>query len=55
MNIEETRIYRDLERKTKLKAAGRLLNMGYNISDLAKALDLSVEEVTKFASNPLQA
>jgi predicted transposase YdaD len=44
-----------LERQTKLKAATRLINMGYSISDLAKALDLSVEEVTKLASNSPQA
>lgn len=46
LNIEETRIYQDLERQTKLKAAARLLNMGYSISEVAKAVDLSVEEVT---------
>lgn len=45
-NIEETRIYQDLERQTKLKAAARLLNMGYSISEVAKAVDLSVEQVT---------
>ncbi|MBD2772576.1 hypothetical protein [Iningainema tapete] len=52
MNIEETRIYKDLERQTKLKAAERLLGMGYSIFEVAKAVDLSVEEVTKIASNP---
>jgi transposase-like protein len=46
LNIEETRIYRDLERQTKLKAAARLLSMGYNISEVASSVDLSVEEVT---------
>lgn len=51
MNIEETRIYRDLERQTKLKTAARLLSMGYNISEVAKAVDLSVEEVTKEVVN----
>lgn len=54
MNIEETRIYKDLERQTKLKAASRLLGMGYSISLVARAVDLSVEEVTKLASNPPQ-
>lgn len=54
LNIEETRIYQDLERQTKLKAAARLLSMGYSISEVAKAVDLSVEEVTKLASNPPQ-
>lgn len=52
LNIEETRIYQDLERQTKLKAAERLLGMGYSISEVAKAVDLSVEEITKLASNP---
>ncbi|QIR41900.1 hypothetical protein HCG51_35080 (plasmid) [Tolypothrix sp. PCC 7910] len=46
LNIEETRIYKDLERQTKLKAAARLLNMGYSISKVAEAVDLSVEEIT---------
>ncbi len=54
MKIEETRIYQDLERQTKLKAASRLLSMGYSISEVASAVDLSVEEVTKLASNPPQ-
>jgi predicted transposase/invertase (TIGR01784 family) len=54
LNIEETRIYQDLERQTKLKAAARLINMGYSISDVASAVDLSVEEVAKLASNPPQ-
>jgi predicted transposase YdaD len=52
LNIEETRIYRDLEHQTKLKTAARLINMGYSISDVAKAVDLSIEEVTKLVSNP---
>ncbi len=51
LNIEETRIYRDLERQTKLKAAARLLSMGYSISEVASAVDLSVEEVTKEVVN----
>jgi predicted transposase YdaD len=55
MNIEETRIYQDLERQTKLKAATRLINMGYSISDVAQAVDLSVEEVATIASNPPQS
>ncbi|MBD2607418.1 Rpn family recombination-promoting nuclease/putative transposase [Scytonema hofmannii FACHB-248] len=54
LNIEETRIYQDLERQTKLKTAERLLGMGYSISEVASAVDLSVEEVTKLASNPPQ-
>ncbi|BDA76481.1 hypothetical protein CAL7716_106470 (plasmid) [Calothrix sp. PCC 7716] len=55
LNIEETRIYQDLERQTKLKAATRLINMGYSISDVAQAVDLSVEEVATLASNPPSA
>ena len=51
LSIEETRIYKDLERQTKLKAAERLLSMGDSIEKVAKAVDLSVEEVTKVASN----
>jgi predicted transposase/invertase (TIGR01784 family) len=54
LNIEETRIYQDLERQTKLKAAARFLSMGYSISEVAKGVDLSVEEVTKLASNSPQ-
>jgi predicted transposase/invertase (TIGR01784 family) len=54
LNIEETRIYQDLERQTKLKAAARFLSMGYSISEVAKGVDLSVEEVTKLAENPPQ-
>ncbi|GAX45704.1 hypothetical protein NIES4075_67250 [Tolypothrix sp. NIES-4075] len=54
MKIEETRIYQDLERQTKLKAASRLLSMGYSISQVARAVDLSVAEVTKVAENPPQ-
>ncbi|KYC40692.1 hypothetical protein WA1_23925 [Scytonema hofmannii PCC 7110] len=50
LSIEETRIYKDLERQTMLKAAKRFLDMGYSISEVAKAVDLSVEEVTKIAS-----
>jgi predicted transposase YdaD len=53
-NIEETRIYQDLERQTKLKAAARFLSMGYSISEVAKGVDLSVEEVATLASNPPQ-
>ncbi|MEA5574589.1 Rpn family recombination-promoting nuclease/putative transposase [Calothrix sp. UHCC 0171] len=52
LNIEETRIYQDLEHQTKLKTAARFLSMGYSISEVAKGVDLSVEEVTKLASNP---
>lgn len=51
LNIEETRIYQDLERQTKLKAAAHFLSMGYSISEVAKAVDLSVEEVTKEVVN----
>jgi predicted transposase/invertase (TIGR01784 family) len=51
LNIEETRIYKDLERETKLKAAARFLSMGYSISEVAKAVDLSVEEVTSEVVN----
>ncbi|MCW5319526.1 DUF2887 domain-containing protein [Nostoc sp. KVJ3] len=51
LNIEETRIYKDLERQTKLKAAARFLSMGYNISEVAKAVDLSVEEITSEVVN----
>ena len=51
LSIEETRIYKDLERQTKLKAAERLLSMGYSIEKVALAVDLSVESVTEVASN----
>ncbi|MBD2682538.1 MULTISPECIES: Rpn family recombination-promoting nuclease/putative transposase [Nostoc] len=51
LNIEETRIYKDLERETKLKAAARFLSMGYSISEVAKGVDLSVEELTKEVVN----
>ncbi|MHC5861255.1 hypothetical protein [Nostoc sp.] len=51
LNIEETRIYQDLERQTKLKAVVCLLSMGYSISEVASSVDLSVEEVTKEVVN----
>jgi len=38
--------------KPFLKAAERLLSMGYSIEKVALAVDLSVEEVTKLALNP---
>jgi predicted transposase/invertase (TIGR01784 family) len=45
LSLEETRIYRDLEHQTKLKAASRLLSKGYSVEEVAEAVDLAIEEV----------
>jgi predicted transposase YdaD len=37
--------------KPFLKAAARLLSMGYSILEVASAVDLSVEEITKEVVN----
>lgn len=49
LSLEETRIYKDLERQTKLKTAARLLNKGYSVEEVAKAAELTVEEVRQLA------
>jgi predicted transposase/invertase (TIGR01784 family) len=50
-SIEETRIYQDLERQTKLKVAPQLLDEGLTVERVAQILNLSIEEVRQLASN----
>jgi predicted transposase/invertase (TIGR01784 family) len=49
-SIEETRIYQDLERQTKLKVAARLLREGDSVEKVARGVDLSIEEVQQIAA-----
>lgn len=49
-NIEETRIYQDLERQTKLKVMARLLREGDSIEKIARIVDLSIDEVQQLAT-----
>jgi hypothetical protein len=48
-NLEETRIYQDLEHQTKRKTAARLLRRGYIIETVAEDVELSIEEVRQIA------
>lgn len=48
-NLEETRIYQDLEHQTKRKTAARLLKRGYSIENVAEDVELSIEEVRQIA------
>lgn len=49
-SIEETRIYQDLERQTKLKVAERLLSQGDSVEKVARGVDLPIEEVQQIAA-----
>jgi predicted transposase/invertase (TIGR01784 family) len=51
LNIEETRLYQDLERQTKLKIVPKLLNEGLSVEKIADILNLTVGEVTSSASS----
>ena len=51
LNIEETRIYQDLERQTKLKIVPQLLSEGLSVEKVAKILNLSVESVINAVSD----
>jgi len=51
MNIEETRIYKDLERQTRLKIVPRLLSEGLSVEKVAKILDLPIESVINAVSD----
>ncbi len=51
LSIEETRIYQDLERQTKLKIVPRLLSEGLSVEKVAEILDLTVESVINAVSN----
>jgi predicted transposase/invertase (TIGR01784 family) len=49
-SIQETRIYQDLERQTKLKVAERFLRQGDSVEKVAEGVDLSIEEVQQIAA-----
>lgn len=49
-SIEETRIYQDLERQTKLRVAERFLREGDSVEKVARGVDLSIEEVQQIAA-----
>lgn len=49
-SIEETRIYQDLERQTKLKVAERFLREGDSVEKVARGVDLPIEEVRQIAA-----
>ncbi|MER3436093.1 MAG: hypothetical protein C4288_22680 [Leptolyngbya sp. ERB_1_1] len=49
-SIEETRIYQDLERQTKIKVAERFLREGDSVEKVARGVDLSIEEVQQIAA-----
>jgi len=51
LTLEDTRIYRDLERQTRLKVVPRLLSKGLSLEDVAEALELPVEEVNALAGD----
>lgn len=48
--FEETRIYQDLERQTKLKVAARMLEWGDSVEKVARIIDLPIEEVQQIAA-----
>ena len=50
LSIEETRIYKDLERQTKLKIVPELLSEGLSVEKVAKILNLPVESVINAGS-----
>jgi predicted transposase/invertase (TIGR01784 family) len=43
--LEESRIYKDLERQTKLKVIGKLMSKGLSFEDIAEIVEMTVEEV----------
>ncbi len=51
LSIEETRIYQDLERQTKLKILPRLLSEGLSVEKVAAILDLPIEFVINAVSD----
>ena len=52
-NIEETRIYQDLERQAILKVAAKLLRRGYSVEKVAEDLELSLEEAQQIAAQQI--
>ena len=50
LSIEETRIYKDLERQTKLKIVPELLSEGLSVEKVAKILNLPIESVINAGS-----
>lgn len=49
LTLEETRIYKDLERQTTLKVIRNLLNKGQSLEYIADIVEISVEEVRQIA------
>jgi predicted transposase YdaD len=49
LTLEETRIYKDLERQTTLKVIRNLLNKGQSLEYIADIVEMSVEEVRQIA------
>jgi SOS response regulatory protein OraA/RecX len=45
MALEESQIYKDLERKTKPKVIGKLMSKGLSFEDIAEIVEMTVEEV----------
>jgi predicted transposase/invertase (TIGR01784 family) len=43
--LEETRIYKDLERQTKVKVIQKLMNKGLSLEDIAEIVEMTAEEV----------
>jgi predicted transposase YdaD len=43
--LEESQIYKDLERQTKLKVIGKLMSKGLSFEDIAEIVEMTVEEV----------
>lgn len=49
LTLEETRIYKDLERQTKLKVISKLMSKGLSLEDIAEIVEMTVEEVRQIA------
>jgi predicted transposase/invertase (TIGR01784 family) len=49
LSIEESRIYKDLERETNLKVIRNLLRRGLSFEEIAEITELTVEEVQQIA------
>jgi predicted transposase/invertase (TIGR01784 family) len=47
--LEETRIYKDLERQTKVKVIQKLMSKGLSFEDIAEIVELTAEEVRQIA------
>ncbi len=45
VNLEDTRVYRDIVRQTKLKIIQRLLMRGFESEAIANAVEMPISEV----------